>query len=75
MPTTPEEERDDDTKRRVPVLEGIIEIPLRDGWGAFVKAYTEAAAKAAAKEEGPTKAAPSDPANSNESMPEVPAKP
>jgi hypothetical protein len=75
MPTTPEEERDDDTKRRVPVLEGIIEIPLRDGWGAFVKAYADAAAKAAAKEEGPTKVAPSDPANSNESMPEVPAKP
>jgi hypothetical protein len=47
MPSTPSEERDDDTKRRVPTFEGGIEIPLIDGFEAFKTRYNQAVAKAA----------------------------
>jgi hypothetical protein len=46
MPTSPEDEEYEDTKRRIPSFEGIIEIPLTDGWAAFASAYAEAVEKA-----------------------------
>ena len=35
-------EQDNDTKRRIPTLEGILEIPLVHGWDVFATAYAKA---------------------------------
>jgi len=47
MPSSADQ-TDDDTKRRIPELAGVIEVPLIDGWGAFTKLYKEAVARATA---------------------------
>ena len=41
-PASAAEERDDDTKRRIPMFHAVMEIPLIHGWDAFEKEYRKA---------------------------------